>query len=116
MAMDSVSSSKDQKIYYCYARGGKYGDTENLETRESKRRKSTGAWTTSIRSRYWCNTTGTLPPRLYQINPFSRQQTDENLNTNVHELADNEMPATTGEMGQVEDEEANSFRSNWDNY
>jgi hypothetical protein len=54
------------------------------------------------------HTIGTLPPRLYQINPFSRQQTDEDLSTNVHELADNEMPATTEEMRQVEDEEADN--------
>jgi hypothetical protein len=44
--------------------------------------------------------------RYHQTNLFSRQQADENLSTNIRELAGNEMPATTGEIMQIEDEEA----------
>lgn len=51
---------------------------------------------------------GTLPPRLYQsiANQFSRPQDNEDLGGNVHELVGHEVPATTEEMRQMEEEEA----------
>jgi hypothetical protein len=49
---------------------------------------------------------GTLPPRLYQTNPFARQQNDEEIGGDVYELAADAMPATVEEMKQMEDDEA----------
>jgi hypothetical protein len=51
---------------------------------------------------------GTLPPRLYQsiANQFSKPQDDEDLGGNVHKLVGHEVPATTEEMRQMEEEEA----------
>jgi hypothetical protein len=49
---------------------------------------------------------GILPLQLCQTNPFSRQQDDKYLGTNVYELAGYEMPATTEEMRQIEEDEA----------
>jgi hypothetical protein len=48
----------------------------------------------------------TLPPRLYQTNPFSIQRNGEDLGSNIHELASDAMLATAEEMGQMEDDEA----------
>ena len=45
----SVSSSKDQRIYYACAKRGKYRDTKNLETHKSKRRKNTSIMKTDCR-------------------------------------------------------------------
>ena len=45
----SVSSSKDQRIYYACAKGGKYRDTKNPETHESRRRKNTSTMKTDCR-------------------------------------------------------------------
>jgi hypothetical protein len=45
----SVSSSKDQRIYYACAKGGKYRDTKNPETHKSKRRKNTSTMKTDCR-------------------------------------------------------------------
>ena len=49
---------------------------------------------------------GAFPPRLYQsmANQFSRPQDDEDLGGNVHELVGHEVPATTEEMRQTEEE------------
>jgi hypothetical protein len=49
---------------------------------------------------------GTLPPRLYQTNPFARQQNDEEIGGDVYKLAADAMPATVEEMKQIEDDEA----------
>jgi hypothetical protein len=48
----------------------------------------------------------TLPPRLYQTNPFARQQNDEEIGGDVYKLAADAMPATVEEMKQMEDDEA----------
>jgi hypothetical protein len=50
---------------------------------------------------------GTLPPRLYQTNPFSMQRNDEDLGGDVHELAADTMPATAQEIQQMDDDDAN---------
>jgi hypothetical protein len=49
---------------------------------------------------------GTLPPRLYQTNPFSMQRNDKDLGSNVYELAADAIPATAEEIRQMEDDEA----------
>jgi hypothetical protein len=49
---------------------------------------------------------GTLPPRLYQTNPFAMQRSDDEIGGDVHELAPDAMPATAEEMRQMEDDEA----------
>ncbi len=41
---------------------------------------------------------GTLPPPLYQTNPFLLQPEDENTGTIIHCLTAKEMPATAREM------------------
>ena len=48
----------------------------------------------------------TLPPRLYQTNPFTRQLNDDEIGGDVYELAADAMPATTEEMRQMEDDKA----------
>jgi hypothetical protein len=47
----------------------------------------------------------TLPPRLYQTNPFARLQDDEELGANVHELTAKEVPATEKEIQDIAEEE-----------
>jgi hypothetical protein len=49
---------------------------------------------------------GTLPPRLYQTNPFARQLNDDEIDGDVYELAADAMLATVEEMRQMEDGEA----------
>lgn len=49
---------------------------------------------------------GTLPPRLYQINPFARQQIEDEICGDVHELAADAMPATAEEIRQIQDYES----------
>lgn len=46
----------------------------------------------------------TLPPCLYQTNPFARQQDDEKLFTN-DELTAKELPATAKEMEDMAEED-----------
>jgi hypothetical protein len=48
----------------------------------------------------------TLPPQLYQTNPFAMQRSDDEIGGDVHELAPDAMPATTEEMRQMKDDEA----------
>ena len=48
----------------------------------------------------------TLPPRLYQTNPFAWQQSDDEIGGDAHELAADAMPATAEEIRQMEDDEA----------
>jgi hypothetical protein len=48
----------------------------------------------------------TLPPWLYQTNPFARQQNDGEIGGEVHELAANAVPATAEEIRQMDDDEA----------
>jgi hypothetical protein len=45
----SVTSSRDQRIYYAYTKGGKYRDTKSPETHESRRRKNTSTMKTDCR-------------------------------------------------------------------
>ena len=52
---------------------------------------------------------GTLPPRLYQTNPFSRQQNGEDLCVDAHELTAQDMPATTKEIQDMDEEEADEI-------
>jgi len=47
-----------------------------------------------------------LPPRLYQANQFARQQSEDGIGSNIHELAADAMPATMEEMRQMYDGEA----------
>jgi hypothetical protein len=49
---------------------------------------------------------GTLPLRLYQRNPFSMQRKDDEIGAETYELTACETPATTQEVQDIEDEEA----------
>jgi hypothetical protein len=49
---------------------------------------------------------GTLPPRLYQTNPFAMQRSGDEIGGDVYELAADAMPATAEEMRQMKDDEA----------
>jgi hypothetical protein len=48
---------------------------------------------------------GTLPPRLFQSNPFARQQNDDETSTIAHELTAREVPATEKEIQALAEEE-----------
>jgi predicted transcriptional regulator len=48
---------------------------------------------------------GTLPPRLYQANPFSRSLEEEEAGPIVHELASREVAPTAVEIQAIADEE-----------
>jgi hypothetical protein len=48
---------------------------------------------------------GTLPPRLYQSNPFAQQQDNEETHAITYELTAKEVPATAKEIQALEDDE-----------
>jgi hypothetical protein len=49
---------------------------------------------------------GTLPPRLYQSNPFVQQTEPTETGEIQYELSAKEVPATAQEMQQIEEDEA----------
>jgi hypothetical protein len=47
----------------------------------------------------------TLPPRLYQANPFSRGQGESETGTVIHQLTSKEVAPTLDELQAIEEEE-----------
>jgi hypothetical protein len=49
----------------------------------------------------------TLPPRLYQANPFSRRQGESETGTVIHQLSLKEVALTPDKLQAIEEEEDN---------
>jgi hypothetical protein len=66
-----------------------------------------GMW--RLESSYDTYQPSTLLPPLYQMNPFSRQQNDEDLGGDAHELTAQDMLVTTKKIQDMDEEEADEI-------
>jgi len=84
-------------------------DLDELVDPELRALSTTQIGMQRLESSYDTYQLGILPPRLFQTNPFSRQQNDECFGGDAHELTTQDMPATTKEIQDMDEEEADEI-------